>query len=188
MAKETLSTIAIILTLYAFFPYISSIIKGKTKPHVFSWVIWGITTLIVFFAQLADDAGIGAWPTGISAIITFVVAGLAYRKRASNLITRLDWIFLFLALSSLPLWYLTNNPLWAVVILTFVDMLGFIPTFLKSYVYPFDEQLQFFVIVIVRNGISIMALEHYSITTVLFPGAIACACFLFVLMVYYRRA
>lgn len=49
--KLVLSVIAIVLTLVAFIPYIISILSGMTKPHVFSWVIWGITTFIVFLAQ-----------------------------------------------------------------------------------------------------------------------------------------
>ncbi|PHS72188.1 MAG: hypothetical protein COB22_05675 [Cycloclasticus sp.] len=78
LIKEILSSVAIALTFYAFFPYIRSILKGEVKPHVFSWVIWGTTTLIVFFAQLAGGAGVGAWPIGISSLITIYVAFLAY--------------------------------------------------------------------------------------------------------------
>ena len=76
--KELLSAIAIVLTFLAFLPYIRSIFQGKTKPHVFSWVIWGSTTFIVFLAQLADKGGAGAWPIGVSGIITIYVALLAY--------------------------------------------------------------------------------------------------------------
>ena len=78
--KEFLSAIAIILTLVAFIPYIRSIQSGKTKPHVFSWIIWASVTFIVFLAQLSDSAGAGAWPIGISGVITLYVAVLAYRK------------------------------------------------------------------------------------------------------------
>ena len=78
MSKELLSAAAIILTFALFIPYIRSIHLGKTKPHVFSWVIWGLGTLIVFFAQLAGRGGIGAWPIGVSGIITSYIALLAY--------------------------------------------------------------------------------------------------------------
>lgn len=39
----------------------------------------------------------------------------------------------------------------------------------------------------VRNLLAIFALEHYSLTTVLFPAAVGVACALFVAMVAYRR-
>ncbi|MES9971296.1 MAG: hypothetical protein ABW092_14785 [Candidatus Thiodiazotropha sp.] len=50
----------------------------RTKPHVFSWVIWGSTTFIVFLAQLEAGGGVGAWPIGISGLITLFIALLAF--------------------------------------------------------------------------------------------------------------
>lgn len=187
MYKELLSAIAIALTFIAFYPYIRSIMQDKTKPHVFSWVIWATVTFVVFLAQLSDNAGAGAWPIGLSGIITICVAVLAYLKKSDSTITRTDWLFLIAALSSLPFWYLTSDPLWAVVILTTVDILGFGPTIRKTYTYPFEEQLTFFVLIAVRNILSIMALEHYSLTTILFPAITGLACILFIIMVMNRR-
>lgn len=185
--KNILSAIAIALTILAYFPYIRSILKGETRPHVFSWVVWGISTFIVFLAQLADEGGVGAWPIGISGLITLYVAILAYTKKSDNTITKIDWLFFILAIASLPVWYLTSNPLLAVVILTAADVLGFGPTFRKAYICPFEEQLMFFVIMTLRNLISITALEHYSMTTVLFPAVIAATCLIFIAMVIHRR-
>jgi hypothetical protein len=187
MLKETLSIIAIILTFIAFLPYIRAIKQKKIKPHVFSWIIWGVTTLVVFFAQLTDHAGVGAWPIGFSALITLYVAVLAYKGKADTIITLSDWFFFTLAMSSLPLWYITTNPLWAVIILTFTDVVGFAPTFRKAYTSPFDEQLTFFVLITIRNAIVLVALEHYSLTTTLFPAAIALACTVFIILVLLRR-
>jgi len=187
MYKELFSAVAIVLTLIAFFPYIRSILQGKTKPHVFSWVIWGSTTFVVFLAQLADKGGVGAWPIGVSGIVTIYVAWLAYTYKSDNTITQTDWLFFIVAMSSLPFWYLTSDPLWAVVILTTVDVMGFGPTFRKAYSRPFEEQLMFYTLFIMRNFFAIVALEHYSLTTVLFPSVTAVACLTFVLMVMCRR-
>ena len=185
--KELLSAVAIVLTLVAFFPYIRSIIKDAIKPHVFSWVIWGTTTCVVFLAQLAGHAGAGAWPIGVSGMITLFIALLAFIKRADIVITRTDWLFFVSALSSLPFWYFTADPLWAVVILTTVDVLGFGPTVRKAYSHPYSESVLFFSLFTARNLIVIMALENYSVTTVLFPAAIAVACVLLMTMIMYRR-
>lgn len=185
--KEILSAVAIALTFVAFFPYIRSILQGKTRPHVFSWLIWGSTTFVVFLAQLADEGGVGAWPIGVSGIITMYVALLAYLKKSDISITRTDWLFFIAAMLSLPLWYFTDDPLSAVVILTTVDLFGFVPTFRKAYVSPFEERLTFFMIMALRNFIVVLALENYSLTTVLFPAVIALACLLFIVMVLYRR-
>ena len=185
--KETLSAVAIVLTFAAFVPYIRAIIIGTTKPHVFSWVIWGATTFAVFLAQLEGEGGVGAWPIGVSGIITLFIAFLAYVKRSDITITKTDRLFFVSALSSLPLWYLTSDPLWAVVILTAVDLLGFGPTIRKAYRFPHSESVLFFALFAARNLLVIMALESYSVTTVLFPAVIAAACMLLMAMLTYRR-
>lgn len=187
-SKSLLNSIAIILTFVAFIPYIVSIQKGKTKPHVFSWLIWGLATVIVFFAQLADGAGVGAWSIGLSGVLTLYIAFLAYQRRSDTSIAKSDWVFFLLALASLPLWYFTRDPFWAVVILTTIDTLGFVPTFRKAYYAPYEEQLLLYVVMTVRNLVSIPALEHYSWTTILFPAVLSVTCALFVAMVMVRRS
>ena len=187
MSKELLSAAAIILTFALFVLYIRSIHFGKTKPHVFSWVIWGLGTLIVFFAQLAGQGGLGAWPIGVSGVITSYIALLAYLKRADTQITRTDWLFFIAALSALPFWFFTSNPLWAVVTLTIVDVMGFGPTVRKAYRHPYEESVGFFALSVARNLLVILALEHYSLTTALFPAVVGVACLLLVCMLLYRR-
>lgn len=185
--KMLFSFVAAILTFIAFLPYLISIMKGQTRPHVFSWVIWGITTLIVFFAQQQSAAGWGAWPIGLSALITLLVAFAAFCKRADTHITRLDWGFFVAALAALPFWYWMNDPMWAVILLTCVDLLGFVPTIRKAYAFPLQESLTFFVLFVLRNTFVLLALEEYSIATALFPSAINLACLVLLCTVLYRR-
>ncbi|MCB1214342.1 MAG: hypothetical protein KDK66_02580 [Deltaproteobacteria bacterium] len=187
LSKKILSILAIAFTLVAFFPYLRAIFKAQVKPHVFSWIIWGMTTLIVFFAELKAKGGVGAWPIGVSASITLLIAWLAFQRRGELKMTKLDLAFFVLALSSLPLWYFTSHPLSAVMVLTLVDLLGFGPTLRKVYVDPYSESLIFFMLFTIRNFLVILSLEHYSLTTVLFPAAIGLACLLLLFLTAYRR-
>lgn len=185
--KNLCSAVAIALTFTAFIPYMRDIVRGHIKPHVFSWVIWGATTSVVFFAQLEGKGGAGAWAIGLSGAISILIALLAALKHADSSITQTDWLFFAAALSSLPFWYLTRDPLWAVVVLTTVDLLGFGPTIRKAYDDPHSESQLFFALFLVRNFFVLMALATYSVTTVLFPAAIAITCALLIVMVAYRR-
>ena len=188
IAKEILAIVAIILTCIGFLPYIRSILLGTIKPHVISWVIWGSVTVFVFFAQVSDGGGAGAWPIGFTGVISILVAFIAYFKTSVIHIDKLDWFFLLLALSSLPLWSYTSNPLWAVVILTTSEVLGFIPTIRKAYIRPFEESLLFFIIFSMRNTVSILALENYTLTTLLFPVTTTIACLTLIIIVISRRS
>ncbi len=186
-SKEAFGFVALILTFVAFYPYFRAIHKGETRPHVFSWAIWGVGTVIVFFAQLSDGAGIGAWPIGVSGVLTMAVAWLAYSKRGDTSIVKADYVFLALAATALPLWFFTETALSAVLILTLVDLLGFGPSVRKAYDLPYEENISLFAIGAIRNGFVILALENYSWTTVLFPAAVGLACALFVLLIIGRR-
>ena len=185
--KAWLSVAAIGLTLSALVPYLLAVWQGKIKPHVFSWVIWGTTTVSVFGAQVQANAGVGAWPIGLSGILTLVVAVLAFKRRTDISITRGDWLFFLTALAALPLWFITQNPLWAVCILTLVDVLGFGPTLRKAYAHPYSESIGFFSLFMLRNILAALALEHYSLTTALFPVTIAFTCLGGISLMAFRR-
>ena len=187
MYKEIIGIIAIAITIIAYIPYIRSIMNGKTKPHVFSWVIWGLVTFIVFLAQIDDGGGIGAWSIGVSGVFSIYVAVLAFIKKSDITISKIDWSFFIVAIISVLLWPITSDPLYSVLLLTTIDVCGFAPTFRKSYALPFSEPLLFFVIMTARNIISAIALENYSITTMFFPIVTGIAGLIFILMVVYRR-
>lgn len=185
--KELAGAAAVALTLYAFLPYFRGILRGTVRPHVFSWVIWGATTVIVFVAALQSGGGFGAWVIGLSGTLTLIVAALAWVGRADVTITRLDWLFLLGAASSLPLWYLTESPLSAVVVLTVVDLLGFGPTLRKAWFQPYSESPGFYGMFVLRNVLVLLALESYSLATWLFPVSIATACAGLVALILLRR-
>ncbi|WP_278470660.1 hypothetical protein [Gimesia maris] len=185
--KLLFSGLAIVITFTAFIPYIRGILAGRIRPHLFSWLIWGTTTLIVFFAQHEANGGTGAWPIGISGVITVYIAFLSYIKRGDISITRLDRLFFSAALLSIPCWYFTSNPMWAVILLTIIDLLGFGPTIRKAYDHPFEESILFIFLFFIRNTFALLALESYSLTTVLFPLSICCVCLFLTVLIHYRR-
>jgi hypothetical protein len=182
-----ISVAAIALTFVAYAPYIKAILNSRVKPHFFSWLIWSLTTSIVFIAQVNAEGGVGAWPTGASAVITIYVAWLALHLRSDMRATRSDWVFLLTALLSLPLWFFTADPLWSVVILTLVDAIGFGPTLRKAWQKPHEESSLFYTLFAVRSSLSVLALESLTLTTALFPAAMMVACVLVCGMLWWRR-
>lgn len=188
LIKTLCSTAAVALTFVAFVPYIRGIRQGSIQPHVFSWVIWGLTTCMVFVAQVQGHGGIGAWPIGISGAISAWIAWLAYERRTDITITPLDKLFLVAALACMPLWYATQDPLWAVIVLTTIDLLGFGPMIRKTYASPHSESMSFIALFVARNALVLIALAHYSVVTVLFPAAIGVMCLFVMALMAYRRS
>jgi hypothetical protein len=176
-----------VLTLAAFVPYVRGIARGVIKPHVFSWVIWGSTSCLVFLAQLDAGAGIGAWPIGLSGVVTVAIAIFAYRRRGDTHITPTDWAFFVAGMSALPLWYFTSDPLWAVVAITVVSVLGFGPTVRKIVAQPHSESVPFYVLFQIRNVLVVLALEKYSLATLLFPCTITLTVTAVIALIVIRR-
>jgi hypothetical protein len=186
LSKEFIGTVSTLLTLVGYLPYILSTVKGRTKPHVFSWIIWGTIATIVFFAQTSDDAGPGAWAMGFSAAGCFIIAALAVRFGEKK-ITRSDWLSFVGALMAIPIWCLTRNPLWAVLLVTAIDACGYYPTFRKSWHHPREENVIVYIVDSMKFVLALLALEHYSTVTVLSPLFIALVEAALTVMILWRR-
>lgn len=187
MDKELLALIGIILTIIGYTAYIRSILTGTTMPHPFSWIIWATLTAIAFFAQLSENAGPGAWITGTTAAVSFGIVALAYYKSRDFDITRADWVTFLAGLSAIPLWLVTENPLWAVILITVIDALGFFPTFRKCWDRPGNELPLHYIIAGLKFVLSLAALDTFNLTTTLYPASLVLMNWIFIAMLYWRR-
>ena len=131
MDKQWLGYVSLLCGVMGYGTYLWSILSHRTRPHAFSWVVWGTVTAVVFYAQVIKGAGAGAWATGFSSGICFIVTGFAF-YRGEKKITLTDWLAFSGALLAIPVGYLTQDPLWSVILVTLIDQLGFYPTFRKS--------------------------------------------------------
>ena len=185
--KNILGIVATILVFFGYIPYIRDIVKGKTKPHVYSWFLWGFLTLIAFALQLSDKAGSGAFVTLAAAIMCFVVIIFGFIYKSKVKIVKSDTIFLIFAIISLGLWLIAKQPVLSVILTVIIDLLGFAPTIRKSWNNPFSETLTFYYLNSIRFGLAIIALQKYSLLTALYPTAWLLANTLFALMLIIRR-
>ena len=187
MEKEILAAIGIIITLIGYVAYIYSIFKGDTRPHPFSWFVFANLTAIGFFAQLSDGGGLGAYITGTSALISYVVMVIGYFKRHEITITKSDWVAFISCLMAIPLWMITDSAFWSVILITAIDTLAFYPTFRKAWFEPKSELPFHYIIAGSKFVFGLFALEHFSTITVLYPLSLVITNFLFLAMLYYRR-
>jgi hypothetical protein len=184
--KAMLAGIAIIMTLAGYFYYFRDIFAGKTKPHAFTWLVWASLTAIAFAGQISDNGGAGAYVTGLTAAVSFVIFFLAL-FRGEKEITRSDWLSLGGAAAALLTWFLTDDPLLAIILITLVDFLGFVPTIRKSLRKPHEETLISYVLAGLKFVLAIIALDNYSVITVLYPSSLVFANLFFVLLLVSKR-
>lgn len=184
--KEIIGIISAVLVFVAYVPYLRDIFKGKTKPHPYSWFVWGLTTVIIFALQVSHGAGAGAYPTFASAAMGFFVCALGLRNGKKD-ITRMDTAFLIVALLSIPIWLFADQPTLSMILLVAIDMLSFGPTVRKAWNKPEGETLSTWIISGVRHILSIVAIQTYSLLTLFNPVVWAIANLAFGLMLVLRR-
>jgi hypothetical protein len=184
--RVILGGVAAVIGVIGFLPYFRNLFAGRTKPHTFSWLIWGILSTIIFTAQVVSGAGPGAWIIGVAATLSLAVFVIAIFKGERE-ITRVDKTSLAFAALGIVLWIATTNPLWSVVIVSIVDAVGYIPTFRKTYKQPYGETLTLYILSTVSFVISFFALEVVSVTTALYPASLIATNIVFISMVLMRR-
>jgi len=176
------SIIAIILYSY----YLVRVLRGETKPHPYSWLIWCLVAGISGFGQLDGGAGSGAWVTLTSSFMCFLIF-LSSLKFGEKKIHLFDTVCLIVSLLAIPLWILTNTPLYSVILVTIVDTVGFIPTIRKSYFKPYEEAVLTYIASALKNILGILALEKYSLLTLCYPAVLLITCTLFSILLLIRR-
>jgi hypothetical protein len=184
--KEVVGIIAVLLTFVGYTPYIRDTLKGKTKPHIYTWFVWGLVTAIAYALQLSDGAGIGSLLTLAAAIVCFLIFALGLRIGDKD-ITAVDRACLGLALIAVIVWLFAKQPVISVIIVSLADMLGFIPTIRKSWAKPHQETLFSYQMNVFRFALGLYALEHYTIITYLYPLTWVVANGLFSIYLVVRR-
>ena len=151
--------------------YIRSILRGFTRPHIFTWLIYVIVDGTIFAAQLVGGGGPGSFVVLVGVVANAAIVILAFRRGEKN-ITSSDRACFILALLAILFWWITSSPLSAVLTLTLANLLAYIPTFRKSYVRPHEESVSIWALDVLRFGVSIFALSAFNLTTVLFPATV----------------
>lgn len=172
--KEVIGVIAIFLSLAGLLPYIRDILRKKTKPHLYTWLVWTPLTFLAYFAQVKGGGGPGSWVTGITAVFCLLILFLSINNGTKD-ITKSDTYCLVGALIAIVLWVFVKDPTASVILVTIIDVAGFYPTWRKTVNRPTEETLSTYIMSFLKHGISIAALSRISILTTLYPAAVAVA-------------
>lgn len=185
--KNVIGIVAVVLTFIGYIPYVKDVFKGKTIPHVYSWFLWGLVTLIAFGIQFSSGGGAGSYVTLTAAFLCTIVCIIGLTRKGKKDITTIDTVFFVFAFIALILWLIAKQPVISAILATSIDLLGFAPTIRKSWHNPFTETLSFYLLNTLRFTLAVFALQTYTITTVLYPIAWIFGNGLFGLMLIWRR-
>lgn len=184
--KTLLTTVSILFALLSYIPYFRDIRRHKTKPHAFTWLVWCVMSTSAYFSQVADGGGVASWVLAFTAVVNFAIFWIALYKGQKD-ITVLDWFCLFGAFIGLALMTFNEDPPLSLGLISAVNVIGFIPTVRKSMLKPQQETATTFAFTALKYFFSIIALEHFTLGTLLYPSTVGICNALFVVLLLVRR-
>lgn len=160
-------------------------VAGKAKPHK-------VTRLIVWLVSVVGVLGI----LGSASMAGIIFAGI-FLARASYLLamsfkygtggaSKLDKACLAIGLAAIVVYALTGSGLWAVLLGILADLIGYVPTLVKTWRKPDSEDPTFFALEGVASLFAILAIGELRVD-ILLPVYFALSAFGVVLLIYRKR-
>ncbi len=163
--KLVLAIIASIITIIAYIPYFKDLFAKRTKPHLYTWLIWGITQGTASVALIKGGGNFAAISVILGTVLVLLIFLFSFKYGTKN-ITKMDTFVLIMALLSIVVWWQLKSPLIAVLMVSAIDGLGYIPTFRKTYQDPWSETPIFWLLMALAMIITIVSNGEYNWLTV----------------------
>jgi hypothetical protein len=185
MLTTALVFIAIFLRLLAGIGYLRATLSGRVKPSAVSWFFWGVTPMIAFAVQVQQDVGLQALTTlalGIGPLAIFLTVIL--KNKGTLRFSTADKVSAFFASLGLLLWFLTANPLLALLFSIIGDIFSSIPTIIKSFKDPESEHALPYFLSMLSMGATLLAIREWDVAHYAFTLYILLINVTFVTLIY----
>lgn len=180
------AALAVLVACVRYGTYFYSIYLKQTKPHAFSWLLWGVMVGIGALAQFELEGGASAYALAFVAISCLAVAVLAVFIGEKHY-TKSDWLALGAALCAIPLWKFTESPILALAFLIVIDCLSYYPTFRKTYAKPDTEPPISYFWAGLRYFLILFAVPNPSWETLIYPFFLMASDWGFAVFIVVRR-
>lgn len=159
--------ISIIIALLVEGRYIYTILTWRTIPNFTGWFIISLSMSFLFVSSWASGATHSIWLIGVLACLHLIEAVLSLYYWVFR-ITRFERSLIFLACVSLGLWYVTDSPIYTILLNTSIDSMGMISIAYKLFRFPETEDSLAWGVSALMYGIDMLAVTHWNIENALF--------------------
>lgn len=149
-------------------PYVRDTLRGSTRPHRGSWLIWGALAIIACIAQRADGATWSVLMAGTQAIVTSLVFFLAIRHGEGGMRTT-DLGLMALAAAGVGGWIIARDPVIALGCVIAADLSAFAMMTPKVHRDPHSETLSTYVLASVGGALAAGAVSALDAAMLLYP-------------------
>ncbi|HSW81625.1 MAG TPA: hypothetical protein VLG40_04465 [Candidatus Saccharimonas sp.] len=160
---------AVLFRIAAGLDYVVATIRGKALPNPVTWLLWGLSPLLAFFAQIQKTIEPTAWVTLALSIGPLVVFFIAITRKHRWKVSWLDIVCGICAGTGLLLWQMTSEPVMALVFGIAADILGGVPTVVKTWAVPGSEKATAYFLSMVSMVITLFTIHSWSFLSAGFP-------------------
>ncbi len=119
-------------------PYVRDMVRGTTRPHRGTWLIWSVLGCTVCFSQGADGATWSLVMAATQAVLTTGIFLLSLRWGDGGVSTG-DWVAVGIAGTGVVVWLAAEEPLLATACVVAVDLVAVLMMVPKTYRDPHSE-------------------------------------------------
>lgn len=148
--------------------YIRAISKGRAKPHRTTRFTILVTTILGTTSLLAQHDTVAVWLAGASALQAIVIFLLSFKFGMGGW-AKSDIACLIIATIGIVAWQTTTDPIFGLFASIFADLVGMVPTLIKTYRFPNTEIASYFVFDTFAGLFSLLAVKTWTVQEVSYP-------------------
>jgi hypothetical protein len=167
-------------------PYVRDTIRGSTRPHRGTWLIWSVLAIVVFLSQRADGATWSLIMAAAQAVLTGAIFLLSIRRGEGGL-SPADVLMLTLAGGGVIGWIVADEPVIATACVVAADLIGAAMMVPKTYRDPGSETLATFALASLSGALATGAVGTLDPSLLLYPVYYCLANGALAVLIHHRR-
>jgi hypothetical protein len=168
-------------------PYVRDTLRGATRPHRGTWLIWGVLAVVVCLSQYADGASWSLVMAAFQAVLTGLIFMLSIRRGEGGL-SPAEVGMLAIAGAGLAGWAVADEPLVATGCVVAADLIGAALMVPKTYRDPESETLVTFAFASLGGALAACAVGVLDFSLLLYPVYFCLVNGALALLIHHRRA
>ena len=163
------TALAIVAVVWAYVPYIRSILSGTSRPTLSTWLSWLIVDAVILAGMIAKDSIVRQMYVYFAG--TGLIVILCGVKKVTIEWKKLDSFCFGLVILALVGWYFSGNANVAITISVVANIVGSIPMLINLWKDPRNEPLRGWLYGLLAATLGVLAIPSMTIAYALTPIA-----------------
>ena len=168
-------------------PYVRDTLRGTTRPHRGTWLIWSLLAIVVCVSQRADGATWSLVMSFTQVVLTGAVFVIAIRHGVGGL-SRADLAMMAIAGCGMAGWLIADAPVVATACVVAADLIAMGMMLPKTWLDPGSETLSTFALASLSGALAAGSVGVLEPSLLLYPAYFCFANGALAILIVHRRA